>query len=592
MGSSNGTPAVAVTSKMAPPYWALLERQLLKAATDGCIEFYDRYFDERGYLKCVPRWGGNDGPDDAAENLLNWPMLHALGADDIILDLYRHGWEGHLSQYTEAKTVEVPLALDGMYYKEFPTMFDWFHHGEGLNAFILQGLSDPHDRALIQRARRFAGFYMGHDPQADNYDPQHLIIKSLFNGSRGPLLRQATALDWAGDPIEVEGRFDPNHKERNFQEMLDHFKDYTDVVGDHPLNLGATTLAFIAFALTGEDQYREWAVEYIDAWVERMEANGGIIPSNIGLDGTIGGAYDGKWWAGTYGWDFTVDVIPYTGERAHRGAQFQYRAGYGFGNALLLTGNREYVKRWREMYDKVNANSKVVDGQELYPHMYGTEEGEEGWYYYKPEKFAPSAQEVFYWIQDRSVLDYLPNKPRWVDYFDGNDPTYPIDALQEDLATIRDRMEEVRNDGASPDCTMSDDMNNKNPAITDALTRLMIGGIPTGRVGYPLHSYLRYFDPERRRAGVPEDVAALVDEISEDQVSVTLVNLDQSATRTVIVQGGAYAEHQITSVSDNGDQTSVDGSSFVVDLDPGCGSRLTIRMNRYANRPQMVMPWA
>ncbi len=24
--------------------------------------------------------GGNDGPDDAAENLLNWTMLHALGA--------------------------------------------------------------------------------------------------------------------------------------------------------------------------------------------------------------------------------------------------------------------------------------------------------------------------------------------------------------------------------------------------------------------------------------------------------------------------------------------------------------------------------
>ena len=56
----------------------------------------------------------------------------------------------------------------------------------------------------------------------------------MFNGSRGPLLRKATALDWAGDPIEVEGRFRAGHGERTYEEMLEHFRDYTDVVGDHP----------------------------------------------------------------------------------------------------------------------------------------------------------------------------------------------------------------------------------------------------------------------------------------------------------------------------------------------------------------------
>ncbi len=34
-----------------------------------------------------------------------------------------------------------------------------------------------------------------------------------------------------------------------------------------------------AFALTGETQYRDWVLEYLDAWVERTEQNGGIIPS-------------------------------------------------------------------------------------------------------------------------------------------------------------------------------------------------------------------------------------------------------------------------------------------------------------------------
>ena len=70
---------VRIETPMAPPQWALLERQLLKSQSDACEAFYEHYFDERGYLKCVPRWGGDDGPDDAAENQLNWTMLHALG---------------------------------------------------------------------------------------------------------------------------------------------------------------------------------------------------------------------------------------------------------------------------------------------------------------------------------------------------------------------------------------------------------------------------------------------------------------------------------------------------------------------------------
>ena len=47
---------------MAPPTWALLERGLLRAGTEACREFFARYFDERGYLECVERWGGDDGP--------------------------------------------------------------------------------------------------------------------------------------------------------------------------------------------------------------------------------------------------------------------------------------------------------------------------------------------------------------------------------------------------------------------------------------------------------------------------------------------------------------------------------------------------
>src|SRR5262249_18851555 len=214
-----------------------------------CREFYDRYFDERGFMLCVERWGGDDGPDDAIENCAEWPLLYALGGDEEVYRLYLRAWEGHLRQYTQARTTKVQLAKDGMYYKEFPTCFDMLHHAEGLTAFFFQGLADPKDARLLTRAKRFAGFYLNEDASAQNYDGKHKIIRSLFNGSRGPLLRKATALDWAGDPIEVENRFRLGHAERSYKEMLEHFKDYNDIVGDHPVNLLATSLALNAYML-------------------------------------------------------------------------------------------------------------------------------------------------------------------------------------------------------------------------------------------------------------------------------------------------------------------------------------------------------
>ena len=88
-------------------------------------------------------------------------------------------------------------------------------------------------------------------------------------------------------PIRVENRFHLGHGERTYEEMVAHFKDYNDIIGDHPQNMGATTLAANAFMLTGEEKYKQWLLEYVDAWIERTEANDGIIPSNIGLDGRL-----------------------------------------------------------------------------------------------------------------------------------------------------------------------------------------------------------------------------------------------------------------------------------------------------------------
>ena len=366
--------------------------------------------------------------------------------------------------------------------------------------------------------------------------------------------------------------------------MLEHFKDYNDIVGDHPLNMGATTLSFNAYALTGEERYRDWTVDYIDAWVERTEANGGIIPSNIGLDGSIGGECDGKWYGGVYGWGFSV-YDPASRKIAHRRSATG-RAPYSFANALLMTGDRRYVDVWRGVIEAVNANAKTVDGRQMFPQMHG----DDGWYDFREEPFDDGALQVYYWSMDPADRERVTGSG-WLDFLDGRNPGYPVDALTEDLEMVRSRMEGVRRDTASPDTRMSDDMNSLQPAITRALTELMLGGLPTGRDGHPLHARLRYFDPERRRAGVPEDVAALVARMTDTETSVTLVNVNQVEARTVVVQGGAYGEHQIAAASANGATLEVDGSSFAVRLAPGSGADLTLTMRRYANRPTLAFPW-
>jgi hypothetical protein len=601
LGGFAAAQTIVVNSPMPPPAWALMERELLRHSSLACERFAEKYLDERGYLLHTIRWGTLDGPDDAIETFFNWTLLHALGGSNSVLELYKKAQEGHWRQYGELRTKLTELASNGAYYKEFITQSDWFHTGEGMRAFMFLGLSEPNNELYRERMKRFAGLYMNEDPEAPNYDPVNKIIKSFWNGSKGPMMRKATLYDWVGDP--VPGSFHLLHNPAGrgklldmktyYPKMLAHCTEYLDSVGDNFLNLAATNLALNAYMLTHEPKYRNWAVEYVDAWKQRAEACGGNVPSTIGLDGKPGSEYNGQWWKGTYGWNFTI----FDGEIEKIAHRNYFTAGTwpGFSNALLLTGDQAYVNVLRRQMDNIYGQKKVVNGRTLLPQCYGDPRGYKhngppSWYNYTPNLHTDRLTEIYLWSMDRKDLERIP-KTGWIGFLEGADAGYPVKALAADFQRVRRQVEQIRRDATSADTRLADYLLDFNPAVTNALVNLTLGGyFASGRI-WTLHSRFRYFDPDKRRAGLPEDVGALVEKLEADSATVTLVNVNPVEARTVVVQAGGYGEHQFDSVTAGGQATPVGGPILTVRLEPGSGSQLVFKMMRYKNPPTLAQPW-
>lgn len=595
-------PAVTIAKPMPAPAWALLERELLKQSSAACERFAGKYVDSRGYLLHTPRWGTLDGPDDAIETFYNWTLLHALGGSDGVLQAYKKALEGHLVQYKELRTVKTKIAENGAYHKEFVTQSDWFHTGEGMRGFMFLGLSEPDSPVLRLRMKRFAGLYMNEDPDAPNYDPVNKVIKSIWTGSKGPMMHKATTYDWVGDA--VPGVFHLLHGKQGrggmvdlmsvYDKMLAHCAEYLDSVGDHPLNLASTGLATNAYMLTGEKKYKDWVLEYVGAWKQRTDGNGGNIPTNIGLNGKVGGEYGGKWYKGTYGWNFTI-FDGEIDEMAHRNT-FDAGSWPGFGNAYLLSkGDPGFVATLRKQIANMYENKKVVNGRTMLPTGFGDprgykySDGKEEWYNWTSNLFGNRLTEIYLWSMDGKDRALLP-ADEWISFLDGKADSYPEKALRGDLSFVREKMRGMEEDDTSADTRLADYLMGLNPAATGALSKLTLGSYLTGNI-WTLHARVRYFDPVKQRSGLPEDVAALVEKFSADSTTLTLVNVNNLEPRVVAVQAGAYGEHQFVSAKVGGQSVKVDGPVLYVKLAPGAGGQVEFTVKRYANDATLQQPW-
>lgn len=54
------------------------------------------------------------------------------------------------------------------------------------------------------------------------------------------------------------------------------------VRGDVPLNMNAASMVTHAFLFTGEDKYKQWVLDYLQAWVERAMPTAASCPTTSG----------------------------------------------------------------------------------------------------------------------------------------------------------------------------------------------------------------------------------------------------------------------------------------------------------------------
>jgi hypothetical protein len=558
---------------LEPPGWALAQRELFDLLDTAWRAFERDFTGADGRLDYRGRLTTRDGVDDFYEVFFNWPQLYLLGgAGDLLAASAKH-WEGVTRQLTEL----------GMLQDEYERGYDWFHQGESLLLLYFLCMADP--ESWRERALRFAELYV--DPAYGNYDPDHRIIRrphngsdperrGLFDGPNYPWLPKEAAM--YGFPLAWLLPADAPEPPRDQDPRLSTEMTKRMAEGDTAVNLAAAGLVHNAWLLTGEERYRRWILDYVGAWRERAAANDGILPDNVGPDGTVGALLEGRWYGGHYGWSW-----PHGWYSVGHAAIVAALAG------ACVAGDPSYLDLVRPALDEIIAHGKVM------PYTDADSSIRSKWEVQLVEDVATPTLHVPYRYDDRGWFDYNPmlmgvptalwhhtadpadlqrierlragagydwrtvrsfrskeeagHEEPWLAFLAGDHPDYPEKILAAAQAQVRHRLARMR---AYRDVEVPEEdihlWQQSNPVVTEALVQLTWGGPQVIYNGGLQQARVRYHDDDARRPGLPPQVAALVSSIDPQATVIDLVNLDPERDRTLIVQAGAFAEHAIRSV--------------------------------------------
>jgi hypothetical protein len=629
-----------------PPLWAILERQLIDLMNQSAEPLLQKYVHSDGSIMWPPHddFSSIDGLDDAYESFHNWPLFYALGGDEKFRQLSQFEFEAITRQFTRYDCGHGhPMVV-----KEYEQGYDWFHQGEGYLFFYMLGLSDPANTANIERARRFAGFYLNEDPQAPNYDEALKLVRCAFVGSMGPAHRNFDATEWGW--ADWKRHYGLPYQDVPGVTSLQSIKDRGNALsmgetmrarmskGDVATNLAIIGLMTNAYLYTQEEKYKAWVKDYLQAWIARTQENGGLLPDNLGLSGKIGENMNGKWYGGYYGWTWP-----------HGWGSLGDAVVLAAENAVLLYHDPAYLDFPRSQLDRLAGHGVEVNRTLYIPHKYGDPGWyryaqwvgdtltvnlglsqdfpdqpllwKEGWFEFQPlhPKFlghlwfmslAPQDLERLRrtrnyqnhnWerILDRYEKNQGGNEAAWVSYLNGEYPGYPEQILQHNLSQVYRRLAFLRQDTQDPKTYGDYYLQVRNPITVEGLAQLTMGSpLPVYNGGH-LMATIRVFDRSLLRPGLPQEVGALVQEIHADRTVIKLVNLSAVHTRELVLQAGAYGEHQFTDLKEitesqgegRGDPQIVGSNWFELDLPPGAEITLEIGLKRFVNDPAFAFPW-
>ncbi len=571
---------ISTTPSARVPAWAVLQRRLFDECRAAAEIYLRKYMHDDGSLVWRDSWNnGRDGVDDFYEAYINWPLLYLLGGDDWFLEKAQRGWDAITRQ----------LTAFGVVRDEYELGYDQFHQSEHYTMFYALCMADRHNQNNIDRARRFANLYLGQP----NYDRDLKMIRAPHNGSGGPR--------WGFFDAGVEPVWGWS------QWMQPYGLPFDDVPGVHSLedlkqpvlaacmgaalherygsgdvaaNLSVCSVVANAYLLTGDASYRDWLVDYVGAWLERAEANDGLIPDNVGPSGKVGELVNGKWYGGLYGWQWphgyynigmAVVVAATSAFLATRNTRFlqlpRHVLDTVFAQGTYTTVAE--VKRTSLGHHWINQLHQLRDDDTMFVVPY--RHGDSGWFDYQPmSPTVPAAlwaltqsdedlarieriraAETYDWRQIASfhTKEDGGHEQPWLRFLAGDNAAYPEEVLQAALVQVARRIALIERDTADLTQVNIHHWQQLNPVTTEALVQQTLGTPQPIYNGGLLVAPVGYFDGVCGRPGLPRDVAALVTHVSARRLTVHLVNVSTTTTREVIVQAGAFGEHRFDHVA-------------------------------------------
>ena len=256
-------------------------------------------------------------------------------------------------------------------------------------------------------------------------------------------------------------------------------------------------------------EYKTWLLDYVDGWMERAEAQGGLLPDNVGLGGIVGEEMDGRWYGSSYGWSWPhgfyniamasllagVSCFQLTGDpkylelprtqistimklgkvealdmsqmslAEHWTPQMSAIAGHTIadedGDASVTTGGSTLATR-----ERVAASAWKATTTPTFVVPYRIMDS--GWFDYQP--MAPMYPAMLWnccgedvdmeslrTIRDNEPFDWrgvysfrtkedAGHEPPWICFLQGENPAFPVEILQAAMTQVYRRSEQIRQD--------------------------------------------------------------------------------------------------------------------------------------------------